>query len=173
MPSESWSPPVTPCSRRLRACGGGRTAVTRRRSLAGPNLLRPLTTRRATASFTVRLAVARRSAARRRRKGASRGEEMRSEAKRHSEVPSGNLPKLGRAERSAFTAPRNAALSARSGAALETSWDPLGWASVEAPCPWQCLRAVFNPPKPALNLAGCCHLRPIHISELLQLASRS
>ena len=45
--------------------------------------------------------------------------------------------------------------------------------TVEAPCPWQCFRAVFNPPKPALNLAGCCHLRPIHISELLQLASRS
>ena len=43
----------------------------------------------------------------------------------------------------------------------------------EAPCPWQCFRAVFNPPKPALHLAGCCHLRPIHISELLQLASRS
>ena len=31
----------------------------------------------------------------------------------------------------------------------------------------------FQPPKPALNLAGCCHLRPIHISELLQLTSRS
>ena len=31
---------------------------------------------------------------------------------------------------------------------------------MEAPCPWQCFRAVFNPPKPALNLAGCCHLRP-------------
>ena len=41
------------------------------------------------------------------------------------------------------------------------------------PLPWQCFRAVFNPPKPALNLAGCCHPRPIHISELLQLASRS
>ena len=40
-----------------------------------------------------------------------------------------------------------------------------GWL-LPAPCPRQCFRAVFNPPKPALHLAGCCHLKPTHISEL-------
>ena len=42
-----------------------------------------------------------------------------------------------------------------------------------SPCPWQCFRAVFNPQNRPLIWLGCCHLRPIHISELLQLASRS
>ena len=45
--------------------------------------------------------------------------------------------------------------------------------TVEAPCPWQCFRIVFNLLKPALHLAGCCHRKLIHISEVSKLASRS
>ena len=45
--------------------------------------------------------------------------------------------------------------------------------TVEAPCPRQCFRIVFNLLKPALHLAGCCHRKLIHISEVSKLASRS
>ena len=45
--------------------------------------------------------------------------------------------------------------------------------TVEALCPRQRFRALFNPPKPALHLGGCCHLELIHISNFSKLASCS
>ena len=45
--------------------------------------------------------------------------------------------------------------------------------TVEALCPRQRFRALFNPPKPALDLGGCCHLELIHISNFSTLASCS